>query len=430
MATFESLKWTEQPEEDNTIRRCEYIEARPVVGTNLNAISDIIIEIEQQGIYLLPSKAHIVFEGRLIKADDTPYADADAVTLTNNGLMYLFSQISYQLSEQPIETVNNPGQATTMLGMLQYPNDFQLARGLNRLWYKDGATTASIADNAGFAVRQDYIIKSPTTKGTFSFCVPLKHIFGFCSDYNKIVYGFKHTLRLVRRDDDEAIFRAAGVADGKVVLSKISMRIPQVRPTPVTDVNLMGAIQRKVDIPVAFRSRHCETTAVQPNITEFSWKLSASRTSERPRYVIVGFQTDKQGSQERNPAIFDHCNLKDIRVILDNDQYPQTAYNLSFPNNRFSTLYQDMTSFIENFYGVDELITDCNINPRDFKELYPLAVIDISKQEERIKSSGIDIEVVVSFNANVPAGTRAYALLISDKLMKFKSDGSRMYAEY
>ena len=32
--------------------------------------------------------------------------------------------------------------------------------------------------------RQSYLIASPTAMGTFSFRVPLKHIFGFCEDYD------------------------------------------------------------------------------------------------------------------------------------------------------------------------------------------------------------------------------------------------------
>ena len=34
----------------------------------------------------------------------------------------------------------------------------------------------------------------------------MKHIFGFCEDYDKIVYGLKHNLTLVRKTDDDAIF--------------------------------------------------------------------------------------------------------------------------------------------------------------------------------------------------------------------------------
>ena len=105
-----------------------------------------------------------------------------------------------------------------MLGLLKYPDDFSKAQGLNQLWYKDRATTAVKADNNGFAARHTYLIQSPTVKGTFSFRVPMKHIFGFCEDYDKIVYGLKHNLTLVKKTDDDANFRRAAAGDGKVSL--------------------------------------------------------------------------------------------------------------------------------------------------------------------------------------------------------------------
>ena len=75
-----------------------------------------------------------------------------------------------------------------MLGLLKYPDDFLKAQGLNQLWYKDTATTATKAGNNRFAARDAYLIQSPTVKGTFSFRIPMKHIFGFCEDYDKSVW--------------------------------------------------------------------------------------------------------------------------------------------------------------------------------------------------------------------------------------------------
>ena len=129
-----------------------------------------------------PSESYLVFEGRLTKADGTAYANGDNVTLTNNALMHLFSK--YQFSGQEIESLYS------MLRLLKYPDDFSKSQGLNQLWYKyTGANTGN--SNIGFTIRQAYIIRSPDPKSTFSFRVPLKHIFGFCEDYNKIVYGMK-----------------------------------------------------------------------------------------------------------------------------------------------------------------------------------------------------------------------------------------------
>ena len=71
------------------------------------------------------------------------------------------------MANQEIETVFHPGQATTMLGMLKYPDDFSRAHGLNQLWAKDTAATAVVADNTGFAIRQAYLIKNQLQKEPF-----------------------------------------------------------------------------------------------------------------------------------------------------------------------------------------------------------------------------------------------------------------------
>ena len=147
----------------------------------------------------------MIFEGPQTKADGTLYASADEIALTNNTIMHLFSRIEYHLSNQLIESINYPGQATTMLGLLKYPDNFSKAQGLNKLWYKETATTASKAENNGIVARHAYLIQSPTVKGTFSFRIPMKHIFGFCEDYDKIVYCLKHNLTLVGKRDEDAI---------------------------------------------------------------------------------------------------------------------------------------------------------------------------------------------------------------------------------
>ena len=52
----------------------------------------------------------------------------------------------------------------------------------------------------------------------FSFVVPLEHIFRVCEDYDKVVYGMKHTLKVVRKSDDDAIYRTTPAADAPRML--------------------------------------------------------------------------------------------------------------------------------------------------------------------------------------------------------------------
>ena len=98
------LRITDPIPSDNNIDRYEEIAYEPVAGTNLNASGqDIRLTIETQDIFTHPSESYLIIEGRLLKADDTAYGDAELITLTNNGIMHLFKRIRYDLSGQEIE---------------------------------------------------------------------------------------------------------------------------------------------------------------------------------------------------------------------------------------------------------------------------------------------------------------------------------------
>ena len=75
---------------------------------------------------------------------------------------------------------------------------------------------------------------------------------------------------------------------------------------------------------------------------------------------------------------------------------------------------------------MDELFSHPNIKPLDYKSLYPIFVFDVSKQSERLKTEVTDIQVKASFGANIPTNTQAYAVVISNILLSFQSDGSKM----
>ena len=110
---MDTLNFTETPMTDETIEEYEYHEYEPITGTSLNNPGEIRINIETQDLFTHPSESYIVVEGKLTKTDGTLYANADAIALTNNGIMHLFSNVKYQLSGQEIESLFYPGQATS-----------------------------------------------------------------------------------------------------------------------------------------------------------------------------------------------------------------------------------------------------------------------------------------------------------------------------
>ena len=426
------LNIEERPVVDDSIKEYEYVEYQPISGSQLNTSGQITITIENTDDFYYPRNSWLLVEGNLVKsADEGVYADDNAITLTNNAIMYMFTNMRYNLGGMEIESINHPGHATTMLGLVKYSNDFAKGPGIMQCWYPDTGTTAVLADNAGFAVRQSFIIKKPDPKGSFSFAIPLEHIFGFCEDYDKVMYGMRHTLTLVRTtDDNDAIFKLAALAHpGKVKLSKLSWLMPRVLPNDETKYKLYKTIESKSVLDAAFRMRQCNVVEI-PQATSMSWRLGVRTAPEKPRYVIVGIQTAKSGSQDHNAALFDHCQVTNMSVVLNSTKYPPLDQNANFTKYQFSHFYKYMSEFTRDYYGMDPLLGGSGVHPIAYKELTPLFVFNVSKQSERLNHGVVDITVEMQFAQNVAANTRAYALLISDRRIKLQSDGKKMNVLY
>ena len=433
------LQITEDIPVDDSIYEYEYKEYNPITGTDLNRGS-IVITIESQDIYTHPAESFLVIEGQLIKEAPAPpaaaeYVNDDNIALINNGLMYLFSDVRYHLASHEIEVLQNPGHATTMLGLLKYPDDFTKSQGLNQVWAPDTDEGTAINNNKGFKLRRDYIInmvEGADNKGKFNFKIPLKHFLGFCEDYKKILYGMQQRLTLTRTGNDNAILRgqnAAGNAaldNAKIELNKISWFMPHVIPSDAYRLQLDKIIEKKEKIPVGYRMLQCDNIPVVGG-SGFTWRLGVKSSPDIPRFIIVGFQTNKNNNQTTNPALFDHCEVRNIYVTLNAKRYPDIDYENDFTINKFSRIYGDASTFRKKFYNMDELISNSSISPDNYKTLFPLFVFDVTKQSEKLKTSVSDIHIKASFNNNNPPNnTMAYAVIISDRLFHFVSDGSKI----
>ena len=131
----------------------------------------------------------------------------------------------------------------------------------------------------------------------------------------------KHNLTLVRKTYDDANFRGAAPGAGIISLDKISWFMPHVVPADAEKYSIYKTIESKVKLPVAYRTRQCDMLSV-PESTSFTWRLIVKTAPEKPIFIIVAFQTAKDGDQTQNSSTFDHVNLKNAYVTLNSDRYP------------------------------------------------------------------------------------------------------------
>ena len=115
-----------------------------------------------------------------------------------------------------------------------------------------------------------------------------------------------------------------------------------------------------------------------------------------------------------------------MQVWLNHSRYPSLDMTTDFAKEQYTGVYKSFYDFVSRYYGIDNLLAGSRENSLTFNGLYPIHVFDVSKQSERLTEGIVVLTVRMEFSANVPADTRAYALVISDQMLKFKSDGSKM----
>ena len=93
----------------------------------------------------------------------------------------------------------------------------------------------------------------------------------------------------------------------------------------------------------------------------------------------------------------------------------QTVEHVNYPGQATSLLC--LASYSSTYYK------GCGPTQGWFPD--PIHIFNVSKQSERL-TGVVDLTVRMEFSANVPANAQAYALVISDRMLKFKSDGSKM----
>ena len=447
-------QWPESVLIDETTEEYEYFEYSPDSETieSLNGVREIRFNVEALSTFVHPHKSFLYFEGQILRTENNenqPFGtniDFNAnrvanVSLANDGIMHLFSEMKYSINGQPIEDILNPAISSIMLGMLRYPDDFSKSKGLLQCWYKDAGDGDVEDTNTGRETRRKFLYYNTlqnrdgrSKRGCFSFCIPLNHIFGFCDDYDKVMYGVNHSLSLFRKGDGTALHSSLEIRNnaddgninvtGKVRLNKVKWCVPHVKPSLEIYNGLTQKIGQGANVKIGFKSRKVDEKIADS--ANWSWRVAVTSGNETPRFLILGFQIGDKTQQTENPSIFNHCNVKQIQVKMLGRLYPSQAEVLDFSKNDYSKAYNNAAKFRELFDGTPELFSHFGINPIDFKTLYPLFVFNVSNQIPKTISAVVEVVFNVQFQENPPENTTAYCLTISDKIFDLKGDGSKM----
>ena len=152
------------------------------------------------------------------------------------------------------------------------------------------------------------------------------------------------------------------------------------------------------------------------NTKALTWPIRTSTSLERPRFIIVGFQTNKLDNILADASKFDHCDVRNVTAFLGTERYPYVAHNVDFEKQKYSSLYEAYASFRRAYYNysTDQPL----VNHSTFSESYPLWIIDTRHQSEVSSSSNIDIKLEIETSKPIPADTSCHCLIIADRVIE------------
>lgn len=393
---YDILNITSDISFDNSLDQFQFHSHQPYAGNTYNQSDEIRIPIQQQDIYTLPSMSFIYMEGRVLKNDGTTGSTAK---MTNNAFAFMFDEIRYELNGVEIDRVRNPGIAATLKGYVSF--------SINRLKGLENAGWIQPSDSETLDIDKD---------GVFSVCLPLDILLGFCEDYRKILINLKQELVLIRSSTDLNSVKASN--DVQIKLDKVVWRVPHVRVSDHQRLRLLKMVNKNQTVRMAFRSWDLYEYPALPSAQQESWAVKTSANLEKPRYVIIAFQTDRNRNVGKDSSLFDSCTLKNVKLNLNSEQYPYDDLNLDFEHGKVALLYEMYKEFQTSYYG--EWHSQPLLSRSDFENLVPLVVIDCSKQSEAINSSTIDIRLQLETSANFPPKTKAYCLILHDRIVEYE----------
>lgn len=375
---------------DNSIIKKEYHTYTPYTQAFGNN-DEIRIAIQSQDLYVLPSESYILMEVDATFVEGQAQAEADFI---HGYAPFFFSEIRYELNGVEIDRCRNPG-ITSVLKRYTAFRDPTLAVDL--MMHEQGRIQAR----------------------TYRIIIPLNTIFGLADDYRKIIMNAKHELILIRSRSDSKVYRCATSAVNFNV-KKISWKIPHIQLSDQSKLRMLRYLERNRTVNVPYRSWELYELPQVPQATKHNWTVKTATNASKPRYVIVGFLTDRAGNaaQARMTTYFDNCDISDVKLYLNNDVFPYGNLDTKFTEDNYQELLMAVSRMQSSYYGALAPKNPLAVAFESFKSR-PVHVFDCSNTDDSLLNSTVDVRIEINARANIPANTQAFCLIIHDNVVSY-----------
>lgn len=387
-------------EYDSSIHKKSRRPYYPFDATKIDKSDVVRIEIKDQNAITLPSESVLYIQGTITNESGAVLQHSK---ITNNFAAFLFSEIRYYINDQQVDVSRNTGMTTLIKNYLSF-NDNDVKKYENAGWFPIEGTCNIINETH------------------FDCTIPLKSWLGIFEDFKKILIHANQELVLTRSRLDENCFivdldasKKEAKEKPKITLTQIVWKMPHITLSDEIMSPLLKKVNDGSSAIIPYRSWELHERPDMPKSSPITWRIRTT-TVEKPRYIIIGFSTNRVNTYKHDCTKFDNCNVRDVRLYLNSEYWPFEKIPLDFKKGYISELYEMYAEFQTSYYAKDP---EPMISRNLFNKFTPMHVIDCSLQNDELKLGGVDVRIEIEASENIPENTTCYCLIIHDKIVTY-----------
>lgn len=383
--------------QDDSIIKKEVYTYTPYTSS-LGESEEIRITIQHQDACLLPCESYLYLQMKVETenfSESTP--DADKVHFVRNFPSFLFSDARYELNGVEIDRIKNVGITSTM-------KLITASRESNLLGYY-GFTESFKKKEAPNKIK-DIV---------YDVMLPLSVWFGFCEDYRKIIWNSRHELIMNRASTYLNCIHGgkdeASAPSVKITLNKIEWKMPHIILNNSMKINMNRFLSNNKQLPLQYRSWEMHEYPELPQTTNQVWSVKTISHLNKPRYVLVAFQTDKKDKKIEDASKFLAADIVSVRLHLNSNVYPYHMHEVNIPHGRFTELYEAYKNIQSSYYDGAEVRNIFSNTHGDFQS-DTIFAFDTSRADDSLMKGAVDIRLEIKASKNIDKKTSAFCLII------------------
>ena len=392
---------------DDNIESLEYREVRRENSGNSMENATYNFFIQDTNANILYSNGFLQQKLKIVNSDGSAIAK-DNVALVNGG--GLINANRFMLGNTEIESsINYSALMRHVLGLIHFTPDYSTSEATNMFFYIDTSDAAdrkpfkydgTLVDatkitefyeklgvnkryNRGFVDR----CKLTQNSNIVTIWLPLKYVFDFFREYKKVITGLQVQFEFQRNRSENMLYTNEN-RDYKVVVEDLTLWLPYVKFKNMADVKFNELRLSDKEIEINWNQHSIVKSNIFSKNSSGSYSLQATSDEVLSLYVIPQY-TDKNENAKHNNMLFDHLDMSECWLMINNVKVPIVSYMMEFDKCDYNRLY---TAFLESGLNTITPETGCMVSYTNFGKLYPIICFNLAHHQNYSDTSNLNIE--------------------------------------